>query len=266
MKKYFSIILVALCLFFQACSVAAPIDIEYEKGIYHITLKGEKFKKQIKFTSSENLITNAEAHAKGGARLTINTGFFDPKNSKTISYVVMDRQTVADPLFNENLLNNPVLRRNIDKIIDRTEFRVVECDKRKRHYEITPHKSTVDFGCEIITSCQGGPLVYPELRMEEEFFIVKEGDNIVRESASVLHKAARTIIGLKGEEVHILIITDENPMDLYQVQALCKELGLDRAMAFDGGGSTSMDYLNKYHVVSENDGTGRSLKSFMLVY
>ena len=248
------------------CAAAPPIKIDCNDGIYHIILKGEKIKKKIKFVVSDNLITNKEAHQKGRARLTVNAGFFDPKNGKTISYVVTDRQTTADPIFNENMMSNPILRRNLDKILDRTEFRVLECDNKYK-YEIVPHKSAVDFGCALITSAQGGPLVYPQLRLEEEFFVVKQDGKVVRESASVLRKAARTIVGLKGtNELHILIITDKNPMDLYEVQALCKKLGLDRAMAFDGGGSTSMNYKNKYHVVSEDDGTGRSLKSFMLVY
>jgi hypothetical protein len=266
MRWDYSVLL--LLAIFLACPVqAAPrIDVKCDDGIYHNVLKGEKIKRKIKFIASENLITNNEAHVKSGARLTLNAGFFDPNNAKTISYVMTDRQTAADPLFNENLMNNPVLRRNIDKIVNRTELRVVECGS-KYHYEITPHKSAVEFGCNIITSCQGGPLVYPQLRLEEEFFVVMRDGKVVRESASVLHKSARTIVGLKGtNELHILIITDENKMDMYEVHQLCKKLGFDRAMGFDGGGSTSMDYLNKYHVVSENDGTGRSLKSFMLVY
>ena len=105
--------------------------------------------------------------------------------------------------------------------------------------------------------------------MEEEAFVIKNKDGeIIHESASVLHKTARTIIGIKGtDEAHILIFTDEHPADLYDVQAYVKKLGIDRAMAFDGGSSTSMNYLNKYEVVStKGDGGGRSLKSFMLVY
>ena len=83
-----------------------------------------------------------------------------------------------------------------------------------------------------------------------------------------MHKTSRTIIGLKGtDECHILIITDENPMTMYEVQDLCKKLKLDRAMAFDGGSSTSMNYKNNLEVVSiKGDGAGRMLKSFMLVY
>ena len=54
-------------------------------------------------------------------------------------------------------------------------------------------------------------------------------------------------------------------MDLYEVQDYVKKLGWDRAMAFDGGSSTSMNYLDKYNITSIGDGAGRSLKSFMVV-
>lgn len=264
MKKF---LLSLLILFLPANIFAAPpIDITYNDGIYHIVLKGDKIKKNIKFISSDSLITNKEAHQKTGSRLTVNAGFFDPSNEKTISYIVTDRNISADPLFNENLLGKQIYRKNLDKILNRTEFRIVECYNGKLHYEIVPHKSSVDFGCTVITSAQGGPLIYPKLRLEEEFFIVKDGDNIIRESCSVLHKTSRTVIGLKGDEAHILIITDEHPMDMYEVQDYVKILGFDRAMGFDGGSSTSMNYLNKYNVVSiKGDGAGRSLKSFMVV-
>lgn len=242
-----------------------PIDITYNDGIYHIILKGEKIKKHVKFISSESLITNKEIHQRAKAKLTVNAGYFDPENQKSISYVVSDRNTVDDPLVNENLLRNPFLMKNLDKILNRTEFRVVECDNRKFHYEIVPHKSSVDFGCNIITSAQGGPLVYPQLRLEEEAFIVKKDGEIIRESCSVLHKTARTIIGLKGDDAHILIITDEHPMDMYEVHDYVKSLGWDRAMAFDGGSSTSMNYLDKYEITSVGDGAGRSVKSFLIV-
>lgn len=243
----------------------SPIEVTYNDGIYHIVLKGERIKKHVKFISSDSLITNKEAHQRAKAKLTVNAGYFDPENQKSISYVVSDRNTVDDPLVNENLLRNPFLMKNLDKILNRTEFRVVECDNRKFHYEIVPHKSSVDFGCNIITSAQGGPLVYPQLRLEEEAFIVKKDGEVIRESCSVLHKTARTIIGLKGDDAHILIITDEHPMDMYEVHEYVKKLGWDRAMAFDGGSSTSMNYLNKYNVTSVGDGAGRSVKSFLIV-
>lgn len=255
-------------ILFATPTFANDISIKNENGIYHIVLKGESVKKKIKFVASEDLMTNREAHIKSKATLTVNAGYFDPKNGKTISYVITDRVTSADPMFNSALLSNPFFRKNMAKIVNRSEFRVMQCGN-KFEYAIVGHKSEIPFGCVLQTSAQGGPLILPELKMEEEGFIVKDDEgNVIRESASVLHKTSRTIIGLKGtEECHILIITDDNPMDLYEVQKLCNELKLDRAMAFDGGSSTSMNYKNKYEVISiKGDGAGRMLKSFMLVY
>lgn len=262
------------CLLFTVCyllfastarAFCDPVQVNYNDGIYHIVLDGKKVAKKIKFISSEKLMTNKEAHLKSGAILTINAGFFDPKNQKTISYIVTDRNTVADPLFNENLLMNPALRQNMDKIINRTEFRVVECND-KYTYEIVPHKTPVDFACSIVTSAQGGPMILPELKLEEEFFVVKNSEGkVIRESASVLEKTARTIIGLKGDEIHILIITNKNPKTIYEARVLCKSLGLERAMAFDGGSSTSLNYKNSIDVVSTSDEGGRMLKSFMII-
>lgn len=251
--------------------ISAPIDVNYDDGIYHIVLSGDKMKKQIQFVSSSNLITNKEAHNNAQSLLTVNAGFFDPNNQKTISYVVNDYQTVEDPIFNENLLLNPVLRKNLKSIMNRTEFRVLDCDSKLK-YEIAPHDSKVDFLCSIKTSAQGGPQLLPNLRLEEEFFVVKDKEgNVVRESASVLHKVPRTLIGLKSlpkgeQEVHIFVVTNEHPMTIYEARDLCASYGLDSAMAFDGGSSTSLDYKNIHVVSTQQSGdTGRALKSFLIV-
>lgn len=261
-------LLFIISIFICVPASAKDISIDKKDGIYHVVLKGEKIKKKIKFITSQDLITNKEAHQKSKATLTVNAGFFDPKNGQTISYVVTDKLISADPMFNHSLLSNPFFRKNMNKVLNRTEFRIVQCGNQYQ-YDITSHKSNIDFGCTLITSAQGGPLILPELHLEEEGFIVKNEDgDVIRESASVLHKTSRTIIGTKGtDECHILIITDENPMDLYEVQQLCKKLELDRAMAFDGGSSTSFNYKDKIDVVSlKGDGAGRMLKSFMIVY
>lgn len=269
MKKFLCVL--GVLLFFAGIANAAPIDVNYDDGIYHIVLSGEKIKKKIQFVSSPNLITNKEAHNLADSVLTINAGFFDPKNQKTISYIVNESQTVEDPLFNENINLNPVLRQNLRKILDRTEFRILDCDSKLK-YEIAQHNAKVDFMCSVVTSAQGGPQLLPNLRLEEEFFILKDKEgNIIRESASVLHKVPRTLIGLKSlpkgeQEVHIFIVTNEHPMTIYEARDLCASYGLDSAMAFDGGSSTSLDY-KKIHVVSTQDSgdTGRALKSFMII-
>ena len=63
------------------------------------------------------------------------------------------------------------------------------------------------------------------------------------------------------------IITSITRNEMYEARELVKEYKLDKAMAFDGGSSTSLNYLNKINVIStENNGndTGRRLKSFMI--
>lgn len=270
MKKFLTLFM--LFCFTSLAVLADPIKMDYKDGVYHFVLSGEKMKKQIHFVSSSSLITNREAHNNADSILTINTGFFDPQNQKTISYIVDEFQTIEDPVFNENLMLNPVLRRNLKGIMNRSEFRIVDCDSKLK-YEIASHDSKLDFLCSIKTSAQGGPQLLPNLRLEEEFFIVKDKKTgeIIRESASVLHKTPRTLIGIKSlpkgeQEVHIFIVTNENPMDIYEARDLCASYGLDSAMAFDGGSSTSMNY-KKIQVTSmqDNGDTGRALKSFMII-
>ena len=271
MKNLYVLVLMLILTFNAGNANAASIDMDYNNGIYHFVLSGDKIKKQVKFISSSNLITNKEAHLKAGSLLTINAGFFDPNNQKSISYIVNESQTVEDPIFNEGMMTNPVLRQNMQKILNRTEFRVLDCDSKLK-YEIAQHNSNVDFLCSIITSGQGGPQLLPELRLEEEFFVVKDSDgNVIRESASVLHKTARTLIGIKNldgnkQEAHIFIVTNEHPIDIYEARDLCQQYGLDSAMAFDGGSSTSMNYKKLSVTSTQSSGdTGRALKSFMII-
>ncbi len=264
-KLLFVVFLMIACV--SPTFARGDISVTKDNGVYHVILKGERIKKKMKFVVSEDLITNREAHIRGRSELTINTGFFDPKNAKSISYIVTDRMISGDPMFNSALLANPFFRKNMNKILNRTEFRIMECGN-KREYAIVAHNAEVPFGCVVETSAQGGPLIWPELRLEEEGFIVKNAaGEVIRESAHVLQKTSRTIIGIKGtDECHILIITDENPMDMYEVQQLCKDLQLDRAMAFDGGSSTSFNYKNIEVISTKGDGAGRMLKSFMVIH
>ncbi len=265
--KYFWIFLTITLLTLPSIAFG-DISVSQNEGVYHVILKGEKVKKRIKFVASEDLKTNREMHNLSKAILTVNAGFFDPKNGKTISYIVTDKMISADPMFNESLLANPFFRRHKNEVLNRSEFRIMRCGNKYK-YDITPHNAPLPIECEIETSAQGGPMLLPELKLQEEGFIVKNSEgNVIREAASVLHKVSRTIIGIKGnDECHILIITDDNPMTLEQAAQLCKKLGLDRAMAFDGGSSTSMNYKDEIEVISiKGDGAGRMLKSFMLVY
>ena len=128
------ILLTVFCLLHFSI-VYAGINVEYNDGIYHAIITGDKIKKQIQFVSSSKLITNKEAHNNSDSLFTINTGFFDPKNQKTVSYIVNEYQTVEDPIFNTDLTMNPIIRKNLKAILNRTEFRILDCDDKLK-YEI----------------------------------------------------------------------------------------------------------------------------------
>lgn len=250
-----------------AIPVFANPQIEYTEGVYHLILQGKKAAKKIDFVSVDGLETNMNVHKLYDSLLTVNAGYFDPNNKKTISFVNSRYEGFEDPSFNEALISNPILNRNIEKIFNRTEFRILECANKKYDFEITQHFAPVPEGCIVVTSAQGGPEIYPRLRLEEEFFIQKNADGqVVRESCSVLHKTARTVIALKDGDVHIFIITNKNPMTLQEVALYVEKFGVEKAMTFDGGSSTSFDYKDIHVVSTQTDGqdTGRKLKSFLI--
>ena len=264
-KKIFTILFM---LFSFLCIPANAVNIKENNGVYHIVLKSNrKTLKKLKCISVQDLMTNREIHKKSKAVLTVNGGFFDPVNKKSVSYVYTDRGLVEDPIFNENLYKSGIVRKNMDKILNRTEFRILECfDGYKT--EISAHKNPVDFECQLVSAVQAGPLIDPQLQLDEEFFVVKDEEgNIIRESASVLHRAPRTIIGLEGDKyIHFLIFTDNHPVTLEEASKYCAKLGIDRAMALDGGGSTSFNYKKKIEVVSTPEkNQGRALKSFIML-
>ena len=192
------------------------------------------------------------------------------KDKYDINPLVDNRHMWAKDEKTREIDNQPLAYNEDGELFYIKNIKTGEYEKLK--YEIAQHDSSVDYACSIITSAQGGPQLLPSLRLEEEFFIVKDDEgNVIRESASVLHKTARTLIGIKNldngtQEAHIFIVTNEHPMDIYEARDLCKSYGLDSAMAFDGGSSTSLDYKN-IHVTSTQDSgdTGRALKSFMII-
>lgn len=258
---------ILLLLFISLLSItnvkAQDVTCEYSDGIYHVIIpEGTK----IEFVSKKRLMTNEEVHKELGALLTVNAGFFDPKNQKTISFVYNDGILQESPIENENLVFNETIMDNWDKVSNRTEFRVT-LHNGLTCYDIAPHNDA--YKGRLIASAQAGPMLLPQLKLEDEFFIVKNNDGkIIRQSASVLVKTARTLIGIKDGNVHIFVVTNKHPMTIYEARNLCKYYGMEKAMAFDGGSSTSLDYKDEIHVTSigtKDDNTGRKLKSFLVV-
>lgn len=212
---------------------------------------------------TEELTTVKDVFDKNSFKVVINAGFFDPNNGKTISYVVKDKEIVLDPSKNEALTENPNLKPYLDKILNRSEFRVLKCDG-KTEYDIAYHNDPVNDKCEIQHSIQAGPILGDKLDLEKEYFVVTKDGKLERDSISATKKVARTAIGLKSNDVYLFIVTDKNPMTIEELSELMKKKGMEKSMAFDGGSSTSFEN-GLISVTSIGDGLGRKVKSFLIV-
>lgn len=260
-------ILIIFCIFFSSLSAfsACPYRIVQDpKGVYIVEVNTSKSRAKLFPFVVDELETNRDVFRRLNPNFVVNTGFFDPKNQKTVSYVIIDEQVVLDPNENENLINNEALKPYIDKILNRSEFRILEDEKGRIVYDIAHHNDSVQDGYKIKHSIQAGPMLFPDLKLEDEFFILIRDGKIISESASSLHKYARTAIGIRDNNVYLFIVTNEAPMTLEEVANLTRKWGMEKAMAFDGGGSTSFDSL-ELHIISEKDNQARKLKSFLIL-
>lgn len=255
--------------FFSFEAVAGEKKQPYEiindsEGIYVIRVNSDKAKKKLVPYVVDELTVNSDIYEKTGAKFVVNAGFFDPKNSKTVSYVIIDGNVVLNPMNNDKLVQNKALNPFLGKILNRSEFRIIKNKKGEIYFDIAPHHDGLENGDVLKHSIQAGPMLVPSLRLEEEFFVLTENGKVITESASALHKHPRTAIGIKNNEPYIFIVTDKAPMTLKELSELAKKYEMDKAMAFDGGGSTSFD-SNDLHIISDKDDTARKLKSFLIL-
>lgn len=252
------------------CTGCKHIEVNFDKGIYvfRIPIIGDY--KLTPFVS-ENLVYNKDVFKKTSAELVVNAGYFDAKNQQTTSYVVIDNNLALDPELNKNLVENEKLKPHMKKILNRTEFRILDCNGETR-YDITAHNSRVPYRCKLRHSIQAGPLIYPDLRLKEEYFVEKKDGVVVRDVIFAYTKRPRTAIGIKDNDVYIIVATNARPLTLKELASVCSDLQLDKAMNFDGGGSTSLDYqgsndtqFKNLHIASEKNNAPRKLKSFLVI-
>lgn len=265
---------------FAACSTPnnqqqkSEIEVKNDNGIYVFKIPQDHIK-NVRPYIVKFLTHNKDVYDQTGAELVINASYFDPKNHNTSSYVIIDEQTVLDPKTNASLMENTALRPHLHQVLNRTEFRVLDCAGTKK-YDIRKH-SLPPFGiektsCKVIHALQAGPELYPTLRLEDEYFVEKKDGKVVRDSISAYKKCARTAIGIKDNDIYIIIATVNHRMTLPELAQYCKSLHLTKAMNFDGGGSTSVDFKgNSYtnnqplSIISDKDKSARKLKSFLVI-
>ena len=273
-QEYFSVPEPAVKCVKKPPTAPRRIEIENRKGIYIIRVPYERIK-LIRPHVTKLLTFNKSVFDALNVELVVNGGYFDANNKHTVSYVMIDGETVLDPTKNENLMNSVSLGKHLDEILDRTEFRVLDCGGEMR-FDIQKHSAPASRKrfdrCRIVHSLQAGPELYPNLRMEEEYFVEKNGDKVVRDSITALKKCARTAIGIKGKDLYLIIATVKHKVTLPELAKLCADLELDKAMNFDGGGSTSLNFkgsdnmaYKNFEIISDKKKSARKLKSFLII-
>jgi len=193
---------------------------------------------------SAQVNTVEEFAAKEQAVAVLNGGFFDPKNQKTTSYVVVKGKLAADPRENERLMQNPQLTSYIDKILNRTEFRRYQCGQTIR-YGIALHQELPPTGCQLVDALGGGPRLLPRQTSKEEGFVdLTTG----RDALGSDQPNARTAIGITRDGGVIWVMAQQKPnnphsgMSLPALADWMKNLGVEQAMNLDGGSSASLYY------------------------
>ena len=204
----------------------------------------------------------------------INGGYFDPVNQKTTSFIVRDSRIVADPRFNERLVDNPDLKPYLSKIFNRAEFRRYSCGEETQ-YDIQPHFAPIPFNCTLKASLGGGPNLLPkDSSVAEGFIAYKDGEKI-RDAIGSEGSNARSAVGITAAGDVILVMVAQQPeqplnsgISLPELANVLSELGAVKAMNLDGGSSSSLSYQGQTvygRVDKEGNRIKRPIKSVLLV-
>jgi hypothetical protein len=178
----------------------------------------------------------------------INGGYFDPVNQKTTSFIVERSQIVADPRFNERLVDNPDLKQYLSKILNRTEFRRYNCSGSSQ-YDIQFHSAAIPDDCTLIESLGGGPGLLPQDTSVKEGFTAYQQGEKIRDAIGNDSLNARSAVGItQNGEVILAMVAQlpEKPLNsgvsIPQLGSIMADLGAVKAMNLDGGSSTSLYY------------------------
>ena len=204
----------------------------------------------------------------------VNGGYFDPVNQKTTSFMVQDSQLLADPRFNERLVDNPDLKPYLRKIFNRAEFRRYSCNEATQ-YDIQPHFAPIPSDCTIIESLGGGPGLLPKDSSVAEGFIAYRDGEKIRDAIGNNSSNARSAIGITAEgDVILMMVAQQAKQPLnsgISLPKLAKEmsdLGAVKAMNLDGGSSASLYYQGEEiygRVDKEGNKIIRPIKSVLQV-
>ena len=263
MKKFLTILYI---LIFTLPLYAAD-KIKYtdnKDGVYVFEINTKKYGDKIKPVMTKRVVTPKKLYEDDCYDLVVNGGFFDVKNGKSVSYVVVDGETISDVNDNVQLVHSLKKQGRLEKVLSRSEFRVLENKRGKLKFDIAYHNAPIQKGYKIKHSLQAGPMINPTMDLVKEGFVVKENDVVKSQSVDILKRRERTAIGLKGKKLYIVIFTKDHKVDAYEMKDyLSKNFKLKKAMAFDGGLSTAVSYKNLQ--IGSMGKHQRCVKSFLVV-
>ncbi len=235
-----------------------------QNGIYVFKINTKKYGSKIKPYVTANLTTPQKVYEQNCFDLVVNGGFFDVKSGKSVSYTTIDSKVVSDPSNLPELVGWLKKEERLDKVLSRSELRILENDRNKLKFDIARHNDPVKKGYHIKHVLQAGPGIIPCVDLVGEGFVVYENDRVKMQSVDILKRRERTLIGLKGNNLYIVLFTKDHKVDANELKQYAKDtLKLKKAMALDGGLSTAINYkdmnigsLGKYQ---------RRVKSFLVI-
>ena len=105
MKKLLTILYILIF----ALPLYAADKIKYtdnKDGVYVFEINTKKYGDKIKPVMTKKVVTPKKLYEDDCYDLVVNGGFFDVKNGKSVSYVVVDGETISDVNDNVQLVNS----------------------------------------------------------------------------------------------------------------------------------------------------------------
>ena len=263
-KRLFTTLLVLMFILCPAIAKDKLKVIDKDFGVYIFKINTNKYGSKIKPFMTNRLTTPKKVYDDNCFDFVVNAGFFDVKNGKTVSYVTIDNKLVGDVKKYPELIKSLENQNRLDKVLSRGELRILQKNKKLK-FDITSHDTPPKKGYTIKHALQAGPILYPDMNLEAEGFVVYDDKgNVKSQSVDILKRRERTAIGLKGKWLYIVLFTHDYKVDANEMRDYMKnKLKLKKILAFDGGLSTSVNYkdiqvgsLGKYQ---------RKVKSFLIV-
>ena len=269
MKKIALIITFLFLSFIPANAFSSDIQVEKDGGIYIFKVPLKTYAKKIKPYVADELTTVSDVYKNNpNFRLVVNGGYFDPKNGAPVSNVIINGKKEEDIFDNLPLVRSLQKADRLELVLNRAELRILEDTKNNLSFDIVNHFYISDNQHTIKHSIQAGPMILPNLRLEEESFVKYNGGRSIQLAGDVLKRRERTIIGLKKgilgfDSLYIIIFTSNNKVTLLEARDYIEKLKLDKALNMDGGASTSINFGDIE--IYSNDGEQRRVKSFIVI-